>query len=152
MSNGKSAQSGISQTGQSCLYDVMQENASCSNYYSFDRRVWCFQNSSLPVYPASQREQRAGSYPRSFSGVYCQTTPKPSQQGAGVCRYQGGVDKQSGQNGIGRVFSKNGTWPKSCKLKYHSPATVCGSKNSPRFIISLYHPMTFALLPVMNIN
>ena len=154
MVNGKVTEPGISQAYQSCSCFTEQGTAAIPDSGTFNEVVPYFSNTGLPVYTTGQREQRAGSYSRSFCGFYSQTTTQPDQPGKAICEVQRDVDQQSGLCCAGRIFSKEGSWQKRRnKLRYHLPMIVCGSKNSLRSFISLFQSTArmFPLnIPLMN--
>jgi hypothetical protein len=148
MVNGKVAELGTSQTHQPGLRFTEQRKATISDSGSFNGGIWCFSDTGVPVYSASQSEQREDSYSGRFCGVYSQTTTQPDQPGKEICRFQRNVDQQSGPYCTGRIPGKEGSWQKRRnKLRYHLPTIVCGSKNSLRYIISLSLSMTLLLPP-----
>jgi hypothetical protein len=143
MVNGKVAELGISQTDQPGLRFIEQRKATISDSGTFNGGIWCFSDTGVPVYSASQSEQWEDSYSGRFCGFYSQTTTQPDQPGKEICRFQRDVDQQSGPYCTGRISGKEGSCQKRRnKLRYHLPMIVCGSKNSLRFIISSFQPAT----------
>ena len=154
MVNGKVAELGISQTDQPGLRFTEQRKAAISDSGIFNGGIWCFSDTGVPVYSASQSEQWEDSYSGRFCGFYSQTTTQPDQPGKEICRFQRDVDQQSGPCCAGRILSKEGSWQKRRnKLRYHLPTIVCGSKNSLRSIISLSRSTALLVpvnIPLMN--
>ena len=154
MVNGKITEAGIKQAYQSCSCFTDEGTAAIPDSGTLDEVVWYFSNTGLPLYTASQREQRPDSYSRSFRGFYSQTTTQPDQGGKAVCKVQGDAGQQSSPYCAGRIFSKGRSWQKRRdKLRYHLPMIVCGSKNSLRPFISLFQSTArmFPLnIPLMN--
>jgi hypothetical protein len=154
MINGKITASGIGKTHQPCLRFIAERTAPITDNGAFNGVVRYFSNTGLPVYTAGQREWWSSGYSGSFCGVYSQITTQPDQPDKEIRGFQRVVDQQSGPCCAGRILSKEGLWQKGRnKLKCHTPMTVCGSKNSLRFIIflSLLATCLFPLnLPLLN--
>jgi len=151
MINGKSTEFRTGQADQPGVYPFVEGEARCGDSGSFNREIRNFFNTSLSLCTAGQGEQWESGCSGSFCGIYGETAAKSDQAGKEVCPFPGNVDKQSGLVSAGRVSVKAGSWQKRRdKLKCRFATTGCGSKSSPRFIISLFHHRILVLSALAN--
>lgn len=148
MANEKITELGIGKTDQLYVYDVAKGQTPASNSGKADTDVWGVFHTGLSLYLVGQRDQRKNGDTGKFCGVYGQTATITNQADKTIIGFQRANDQQSGSYCVGRIFSKSGLCQKRRnKLGYHLPMTGCGSKNSHRFIICLYHPMSQLFSP-----
>src|SRR5262245_23634070 len=147
MINEKITEFRISTANQSHLCFVREKDDPLSDLRSADIKIWCFQNTGVPVYSTGKTKQGAHYCSGKFCGIYSQTTGKSDQASQAICTFSRNVHQQSGQNCTGGFFSKKGSWPnKRGKLKYHTTMTGWESKSSLRFTICLSLTVTYQIL------
>ena len=141
MINEKITELGVGQTHQPGVYYVAKQQASTAYSRKADAEVWSISGTGLPLYTVSPGDQQENGYTGKFGSVYSKTATYTDQANKEIIGIQRAIDQQSGSYCAGRIFSKEGSCPKSNNnLRYHLPMIVCGSKSSRRFTISLFRP------------
>ena len=148
MTNGKIAELGVGQTDQLCVCFVAKQQASAVYSRKVDAEVWSISGAGIPLYSVGPGDQRKNGDTGKFCGVYRKAATYTDQSDKEIIGIQTAIDQQSGSYCAGRIFSKEGSCQKRRNnLRYHLPMIVCGSKNSLRFIISLFRPANLFFSP-----
>jgi len=146
MKNGKSTELGTGQTYQRGIFLASKREAATSDCRAIDGQVWCVSDTGISLYSVGQGDQSENDCTGAFCGFYREIATHADTKDKKTLEIKEVIDQQSGPYCVGRVFSKEGSCPKRRnKLRYHLPMTGCGSKNSLRYIISLFQPMPFSL-------
>jgi hypothetical protein len=142
MINEKSAANGIGTKGQLCLYVIEKGHTAVGDFGSFNKTVWCIQNTSVPVYSAGKSWSRPDAYSGAIRSLYGKTGTQPDKTGESSSIFDEFINQQTSKNGIGRVFIKTRPWRKrKGKLTYPVFLTGTVSKSSQWFIVFLYRIM-----------
>jgi len=145
VTNGKSTELRTGQTYQWDICLTSKRKATAANCRAADGQVWCVTDTGLSLYPAGQGNQRKNGGSGEFRSLYSEAATDADTKDKKTLEIKEAIDQQSGTYRVGGVFSKEGSCPKRrSKLRYHLPMTGCGSKNSLRYIISLFQPMPFS--------
>ena len=145
MTNGKSTELRTGQTYQWDICLTSKRKAAAANCRAADGQVWCVTDTGLSLYSAGQGNQRKNGGSGEFRSLYSEAATDADTKDKKTLEIKEAIDQQSGPYRVGGVFSKEGSCPKRrSKLRYHLPMTGCGSKNSLRYIISLFQPMPFS--------
>jgi hypothetical protein len=146
MTNAKITELGISQTYQRGICLTSKRKATAADSRGIDAEIWCLSNTGVSLYTVSQGNQRKNGGSGEFRSLYRKVATDADQADKKTLEIKKAIDQQSGPYCAGRIFSKEGLCPKRRnKLRYHLPMTGWGSKNSLRYIISLFQTMPFSL-------
>ncbi len=151
MVNGKSAERGTGQAYQRGIYLTSKRKTAAADSRAVGSEIWSVSSPGLSLYSTGQRDQRKNEDTGKFCGVYRQVAPYTDPTDKKTVESQAAIDQQSGSYGAGRIFSGQGSWPKSRnRLRCHLPMTDCGSRNSRRCIVSLCQPINW-LFPLNKV-